>query len=310
MSAPVVAQGVCKRFGDLVAVDSLDLEIEPGECFGMLGPNGAGKSSTMRMIGCVSPITSGRLDVLGCDVRTRGREIKARIGVVPQEDNLDGELRVEENLLVYAGYFGLRRRAARGRTQELLEFMGLEDRAADLVRTLSGGMKRRLVIARALVNEPELILLDEPTTGLDPQARHHIWERLRHLRSSGATLLLTTHYMEEATHLCDRLVIMDRARVRILGTPRDLIRGQVPRHVVEVTRGGIDGDPVARLTHMLGPHATDLESFGDRIQIHTDDSRAVLDRLATAGVDDAAVFERMATLEDVFLRLVSPPEGT
>lgn len=187
--------------------------------------------------------------------------------------------------------------------------MGLEDRAGDLVRTLSGGMKRRLIIARALVNEPELVLLDEPTTGLDPQARHHIWERLRLLRRSGATLLLTTHYMEEATHLCDRLVIMDRARVRILGTPRDLIRGEVPRHVVEVARSGIDGDPVAHLSRILGQHAAELKSFDDRIQIHTDDSRAVLDCLVAAGVDAADIFERMATLEDVFLRLVSPLEG-
>lgn len=306
----VSATQLTKTYGDFVAVDRVDLEIHRGECFGILGPNGAGKSSTMRMVGCVSPVTSGELRVLGMDPGTSARRIKARLGVVPQEDNLDGELRVEENLVVYAGYFGISRRAALPRAEELLDFMDLGEKAGSLVRTLSGGMKRRLMIARALVNEPELVLLDEPTTGLDPQARHHIWERLRHLRRAGATLLLTTHYMEEASHLCDRLVIMDRARIQVMGVPRELIRAEVPRHVVEVSRSGIAGEPFIDLAALAGVDPGDVRVFDERVQIHTDDARKVITRLGDAGVPETDMFERMATLEDVFLRLVSEDEGT
>lgn len=307
--AVVSARSVTKRFGNFVAVDNLDLDVEAGECFGILGPNGAGKSSTMRMIGCVSPVSSGTLSVLGMDVRRDRRAIKANLGVVPQEDNLDDELTVAENLIVHAGYFGLHSARAKERVSELLAFMGLVTRADHYVRTLSGGMKRRLVIARALVNDPDLILLDEPTTGLDPQARHHIWERLRALRRSGATLLLTTHYMEEATHLCDRLVIMDEACVRVAGTPRELVQAQVPRHVVEVSRVELDGDPLERLGPLIGDVAEELQVFDDRVQIHTDDSRDVMERLVASGIDATALFERMATLEDVFLKLTGRLEA-
>ncbi|MFN8104681.1 MAG: ABC transporter ATP-binding protein [Acidimicrobiia bacterium] len=300
MSAAVIrASGLTKTFGDFVAVDGVDLEVQPGECFGMLGPNGAGKTSTMRMIGCVTPVTSGSLSVLGSDVTARGagRRVKARLGVVPQEDSLDEELTVEENLVVYARYFGIRTEVARQRAGEQLTFMSLADRAHDKVRTLSGGMKRRLVIARALVNDPDVVLLDEPTTGLDPQARHHIWDRLRTLGASGATLVLTTHYMEEATQLCDRLVIMDGGRVLVEGPPRELVRRCVPRHVVEVSRAALDGRAMPALD---GCEVIDLH---DRVLVHTDDGRAVVSALEGAGIDAEDVYARPASLEDVFLAL-------
>lgn len=294
----VVARGLTKRFGDFCAVDAIDLAVRRGECFGMLGPNGAGKTSTMRMIGCVTPVTGGSLEVLGVDVSAPGsaRRIKSRLGVVPQDDALDDELTVEENLVVYAGYFGIRRRPARARAAELLAFMSLGDRAGAKVRTLSGGMKRRLVIARSLVNDPELVLLDEPTTGLDPQARHHIWDRLRSLKEEGATLLLTTHYMEEAAQLCDRLVIMDRARILVEGSPRDVVAANVPRHVVEVPRSTLNG---RRIPDGLG----ETQELTDRILVHADDGRVVVAALDDTGIDTSAVMLRMATLEDVFLRL-------
>jgi len=236
MPPVIFAREVAKHYGDFVAVDALDFEVFSGECFGVLGPNGAGKTTTMRMVGCVSPLSAGSLEVFGKDVGLHPRQIKARLGVVPQEDCLDDDLSVIDNLIVHAGFFGMHRRAARARAQELLEWMSLGDRAENKVRVLSGGMRRRLVIARALVNEPDLILLDEPTTGLDPQARHHIWERLRSLRDAGVTLLLTTHYMEEAANLCDRLVIMDRAKMVLQGVPARLVREHLPSHVVEVPK--------------------------------------------------------------------------
>src|SRR5437660_389927 len=228
------ARGLVKRFGDFTAVDGIDFELRRGEAFGFLGPNGAGKSSTMRMIGCVSPPTGGELSILGLDPVADGAVIRARLGVVPQEDTLDLELTVRENLLVYGRYFGLSREVIRERTAHLLDFVQLSDRAGDQVEPLSGGMKRRLTIARSLINEPEILLLDEPTTGLDPQARHAVWDRLFRLKQQGVTLILTTHYMDEAEQLCDRLVVMDAGKIAAEGSPRELIGRYSTREVVEL----------------------------------------------------------------------------
>ena len=299
MSA-ISAQRLTKDYGSFRAVDAVEFDVTAGQCFGMLGPNGAGKTTTMSMIGCVTPMTSGELSVLGMDARTHVRKIKSRLGVVPQDDSLDDDLTVIENLVVYAGFFGIGRRNATAKAIELLEFMELGERRKSRVRELSGGMKRRLVIARALVNDPEMILLDEPTTGLDPQARQQIWERLEDLRSAGATLLLTTHYMEEAARLCDRLVIMDHARILVEGTPRDLIRAEIPRHVVEL--------PLNRAPAGLIAGDSDVDVRGDRLLIHTNDSTKVIADLVDAGVDDTQILERMAGLEDVFLRLTGKGE--
>ncbi len=221
--ALIEARALTKRFGGFVAVDGIDFRIEAGEAFGFLGPNGAGKSSTMRMIGCVSPVTGGTLRVLGLDPAVDGPRIRARLGVVPQEDNLDTELTVWDNLMIYGRYFDLARPEIRRRAEELLEFVQLSDRRDSRVDPLSGGMKRRLTIARALINQPEVLLLDEPTTGLDPQARHMLWERLYRLKQTGVTLVLTTHYMDEAEQLCDRLVIMDRGQIVAEGSPAALV---------------------------------------------------------------------------------------
>src|SRR5919198_1721556 len=228
------AHGLTKRFGELVAVDAVDFDVAPGEAFGFLGPNGAGKTSTMRMIGCVSPVTEGTLRVLGMDPEADGPRIRARIGVVPQADTLDMELTVFENLLIYGRYFDLNHKEAGRRANELLEFVQLDERKADKVEPLSGGMKRRLTIARSLINEPDLLLLDEPTTGLDPQARHLLWDKLYRLKQRGVTLVLTTHYMDEAEQLCDRLVVMDKAKIVAEGSPRELIERYSTREVVEL----------------------------------------------------------------------------
>src|SRR6266853_923284 len=230
----VHARGLTKRFGSFTAVDGIDFDLQRGEAFGFLGPNGAGKSSTMRMIGCVSPPSAGELSILGLDPVADGPAIRSRLGVVPQEDTLDVELTVRENLLIYGRYFGLRRDVIRERTARLLDFVQLSDRADDRVEPLSGGMKRRLTIARSLISEPELLLLDEPTTGLDPQARHVVWDRLYRLKQQGVTLVLTTHYMDEAEQLCDRLVIMDQAKIVAEGSPRDLIERYSTKEVLEV----------------------------------------------------------------------------
>src|ERR1700675_1041949 len=232
--ALIEGRGLTKRFGEFVAVAGIDVKVEPGEAFGFLGPNGAGKTSTMRMIACVSPITGGELRVLGMDPATDGPRIRARLGVVPQEDTLDLELTVRENLLIYGRYFGLARSVIRERADELIDFVQLSDRSGDRVDELSGGMRRRLTIARALINRPALMLLDEPTTGLDPQARHLVWERLYQLKRQGVTLVLTTHYMDEAEQLCDRLVIMDGGRIVAEGSPRALIERYVTREVLEL----------------------------------------------------------------------------
>ena len=293
----IEAQGLTKRYGDFTAVDGIDFAVARGETFGFLGPNGAGKSSTMRMIGAVSPPSGGTLRVLGQDPEHDGSEIRQRLGVVPQEDNLDLELDVGENLLVYGRFFGLPRDEIRRRSDELLEFVQLTDRREARVDSLSGGMKRRLTIARALVNSPELMLLDEPTTGLDPQARHALWDRLYRLKQQGVTLVLTTHYMDEAEQLCDRLVIMDQAKIVAEGSPRELIERFVEREVVELRFGTQNGHPAL---DDLGDH---VEVLQDRIVIGADDGDAVVDQVHARGLHPETVLVRRSTLEDVFLRL-------
>jgi len=296
--APLIeAHDLTKRYGEFVAVDGIDFSVERGETFGFLGPNGAGKSSTMRMIGAVSPASGGTLRVLGRDPDRDGPEIRSRLGVVPQDDNLDLELDVGENLHVYGRFFGLPRDEIRRRTDELLEFVHLADRRESRVDSLSGGMKRRLTIARALINEPELMLLDEPTTGLDPQARHALWDRLYRLKQRGVTLVLTTHYMDEAEQLCDRLVVMDRAKIVAEGSPRELIERYVEREVVELRFGDRNGGP------SFDGLADHVEVLQDRVVIGTDDGDAVVDAVHARGLAPETVLVRRATLEDVFLRL-------
>jgi len=296
----VCARGLTKRFGDFTAVDGIDVDVRRGEAFGFLGPNGAGKSSTMRMIGCVSPVTSGTLRVLGMDPAADGPRIRARLGVVPQEDSLDLELSVRENLLVYGRYFGLSRRVVRERADRLLEFVQLADRADSKVEPLSGGMKRRLTIARSLVNEPELMLLDEPTTGLDPQARHALWDRLFRLKQQGVTLILTTHYMDEAEQLCDRLVVMDKARIVAEGSPRQLIERYSTREVVEVR---FEPDEHDAMAGKLADLADRVEVLPDRLLLYTDSGDAAATAVHERGLHPIGVLVRRSTLEDVFLRL-------
>jgi lipooligosaccharide transport system ATP-binding protein len=294
----IEARGLTKTFGDFTAVDSIDFEVRRGETFGFLGPNGAGKTSTMRMIGAVSPVTAGTLRVLGLDPATHGPEIKARMGVVPQQDTLDFELTVYENILVYGRYFGIPKEVVRSRAEELLEFVQLSERRDSKAEPLSGGMKRRLTIARGLVNEPELLLLDEPTTGLDPQARHVLWDRLYRLKQQGVTQVLTTHYMDEAEQLCDRLVVMDRAKIVAVGSPRELIDRYVQREVVELRFAGepsVDGK--------LDGLGERLEVLADRILIGTDDGDATAHAVHERGVPVESVLVRRSTLEDVFLTL-------
>ncbi|MFA9444860.1 ABC transporter ATP-binding protein [Egicoccus sp. AB-alg6-2] len=300
-TGPMVhAQGLVKRFGDFTAVAGIDVEVAPGEAFGFLGPNGAGKSSTMRMIGAVSPVTEGRLRVLGRDPATHGPEIRARLGVVPQEDALDLELTLTENLLIYGRYFDLPRKVLRERIGELLDFVQLTDRRHAKVESLSGGMKRRLVIARSLINDPELILLDEPTTGLDPQARHVLWDRLYRLKQRGVTLILTTHYMDEAEQLCDRLVVMDGGRIVAQGSPRQLIQTHTSREVVEL-RFAVGAQEVA--LERLDGIADRVEVLPDRVLLSTDDADATLAEVVGRGLAPAATVTRRSTLEDVFLHL-------
>ena len=269
----IQARGLVKRFGDFTAVDGIDVEVQPGEAFGFLGPNGAGKSSTMRMIGCVSPPTGGELRILGLDPRRDGPAIRARLGVCPQTDNLDPELTVRENLTTYARYFGIPRKVARERAAELLDFVQLTERANSKVEPLSGGMKRRLTIARALVNEPEIVLLDEPTTGLDPQARHLVWERLFRLKQQGVTLVLTTHYMDEAEQLCDRLVVMDGGRIVAEGSPRALIERYSTREVVELR---FPTESQEEFADKLTGIAERIEVLPDRILLYVDNGDAAL----------------------------------
>jgi lipooligosaccharide transport system ATP-binding protein len=298
--ALVQAKALVKRFGEFEAVRGIDVEVRRGEAFGFLGPNGAGKSSTMRMIACVSPRTDGDLKVLGLDPEVAGPRIRARLGVVPQQDNLDVELTVRENLLIYGRYFGLSRAAARRKAAELLEFAQLGDRADDKVDPLSGGMKRRLTIARSLVNDPELLLLDEPTTGLDPQARHLLWDRLFRLKAQGTTLIVTTHYMDEAEQLCDRLVVMDHGRIAAEGSPAELIGRYSTREVVELRFAA--GQQVAAAEQIEGL-AERVEVLPDRVLLYSDDGEDTLERAHSRGARPLSSLVRRSSLEDVFLRL-------
>ena len=300
--APLIeATALTKRFGSFVAVDGIDFQVQPGEAFGFLGPNGAGKTSTMRMIACVSPISGGALTVLGSDPVREGPAIRARLGVVPQEDNLDTELSVADNLIIYGRYFGISRSVLRDRVAELLDFVQLTDRADSKVDPLSGGMKRRLTIARALVNEPDLILLDEPTTGLDPQARHLVWERLYQLKQRGVTQVLTTHYMDEAERLCDRLVVMDNGRIVDEGSPAELIERHVTREVVELRL--TDAAENATMAEAMIRSGNRTESLTDRVLVYADDGDALVAHLLAEGLHPVSVLVRRSTLEDVFLIL-------
>jgi lipooligosaccharide transport system ATP-binding protein len=297
----VRATGLTKRFGNFTAVDGISFELRRGEAFGFLGPNGAGKSSTMRMIGCVSPPSGGDLTILGMDPVSRGPAIRARLGVVPQEDRLDEELTVRENLLIYGRYFGLSRAVIADRTDRLLDFVQLSERGDDQVEPLSGGMKRRLTIARSLINEPDILLLDEPTTGLDPQARHVVWDRLFRLKQQGVTLILTTHYMDEAEQLCDRLVVMDRGKIAAEGSPRELIDTYSTREVLELRFLPAEHDHAAEV--VAGTKADRMEVLADRILLYVADGDAALTQVRSLGLEPLASLVRRSSLEDVFLRL-------
>ena len=296
----VVGRGLSKNFGEFTAVDNIDFQIQAGEVFGFLGPNGAGKSSTMRMIGATSPATSGYLRVLGMDPMTQGVKIRARLGVVPQEDNLDRELSVYENLLTYGRYFNIPRADIDRRTSELLEFVQLSERRDSRVDPLSGGMKRRLIIARGLINQPELLILDEPTTGLDPQARHVVWDRLYQLKQEGVTLIITTHYMDEAEQLCDRLVVMDKGRIVAEGSPKALIERYSTRDVLEMRFEDQDQE---RAMPIIVKVAVRTENLPDKVMIYTDNADEAVARLSRRGVHPISTLIRRSTLEDVFLRL-------
>jgi lipooligosaccharide transport system ATP-binding protein len=297
----IQASGLTKRFGDFTAVDGIDFELRQGEAFGFLGPNGAGKSSTMRMIGCVSPPTGGKLTILGMDPVTDGPVIRARLGVVPQEDTLDVELTVRENLLIYGRYFGLSRAVIAERTARLLDFVQLSERADDQVEPLSGGMKRRLTIARSLINEPEILILDEPTTGLDPQARHVVWDRLFRLKQQGVTLILTTHYMDEAEQLCDRLVVMDGGKIAAEGSPRQLIETYSTPEVLELRFHTFEHDQAAE--KLANAPAERLEVLADRILLYVANGDGALAAVRGLRLEPLTSLVRRSTLEDVFLRL-------
>ncbi|HEY6424834.1 MAG TPA: ABC transporter ATP-binding protein [Pseudonocardiaceae bacterium] len=303
-AALVHARGLRKRFGAVEAVRGIDVDVQPAEVFGFLGPNGAGKSSTMRMIACVSPRSAGELQVLGMDPDTEGPKIRARLGVVPQQDNLDTELSVRDNLHIYGRYFGMSRAAVRAKAVELLDFAQLTDRAADSVEMLSGGMKRRLTIARSLVNDPELMLLDEPTTGLDPQARHLLWDRLFRLKQQGVTLIITTHYMDEAEQLCDRLVVMDGGLIVAEGSPGELIARYSTREVLELRLPPGDQH---RWLKALDGLVERSEELADRLLLYTPDGEAALSAAHQRGVRPVSSLVRRSTLEDVFLRLTGRP---
>jgi lipooligosaccharide transport system ATP-binding protein len=296
----IVAQNLVKKYKDFAAVDGISFDVARGESFGLLGPNGAGKSTTMRMVGAVSTRTSGDLSIVGLDPNQYGPEIRSRLGVVPQADNLDTELRVRENLLVYGRYFGLPRKRVAERADELLAFAQLEGKAKAKVDDLSGGMKRRLTIARALINDPKILLLDEPTTGLDPQARHILWDRLFRLKEQGTTLLLTTHYMDEAEQLCDRLVVVDKGAIMAEGSPAELIRRYSTREVLEVRFGSNRNPEVAQQIDGIGER---VEVLPDRVLVYTDNGEAALVRITEAGLHPITSLVRRSSLEDVFLRL-------
>ncbi len=300
LSPLIHARGLTKRFGDFTAVDAIDFDVAPGQAFGFLGPNGAGKTSTMRMVACISPVTAGTLSVLGMDPAADGSSIRARLGVVPQADTLDMELTVRENLIIYGRYFDLSYAECRRRADELLEFVHLTEKADSQVEPLSGGMKRRLTIARALINEPSVLLLDEPTTGLDPQARHLVWERLYSLKRQGVTLILTTHYMDEAEQLCDRLVVMDKAQIVAEGSPQSLIDEYSSREVLELRFE--DGER-PQLEGRLEGIIERVEQLPDRTLLYSDDGEAAAEALHADGVRPISQLVRRSSLEDVFLRL-------
>jgi len=290
-------KALCKSYAGQRVVDDIDLQVQRGECFGLLGPNGAGKTTTLRMMLGMTPVDSGELKLLGQLISPRSHQIRQRIGVVPQMDNLDPDFSVIENLLTYASYFNLSGKAVSQRIQDLLEFAHLTQKADAQIDSLSGGMKRRLTLARALINDPELLILDEPTTGLDPQARQHIWQRLRELRHSGHTLILTTHYMEEAQRLCDRIAIMDHGKVIVQGSPQELIETHTEPHVIEVM-----GEDVERWQQQFLPNnLLRLEMLGESLFIYTEDEKPVIEELCKSNHQD--FIHRRANLEDVFLKM-------
>ncbi|WP_309074638.1 ABC transporter ATP-binding protein [Paenarthrobacter sp.] len=302
MNRPLVisARNLTKAYGDLTAVDNISFDVPAGESFGLLGPNGAGKSTTMKMIGGVSQRTSGTLNIMGLDPESHGPEVRAHLGVVPQQDNLDEELKVRENLIVYGRYFGLPLSYLRPKADELLEFAQLTDKANSKVDALSGGMKRRLTIARSLINEPRILLLDEPTTGLDPQARHILWDRLFRLKESGVTLILTTHYMDEAEQLCDRLIVVDKGRIMAEGSPAALIREHSSREVLELRFGSERNATIGVELQGIGER---LETLPDRVLVYAHDGEAALEQVTARGLHPLTSLVRRSSLEDVFLRL-------
>jgi len=293
----IQAESLTKKFGDLVAVDNIDFKVFKGECFGFLGPNGAGKTTTMKMVHCVLPLTAGKLTVAGMNVTMQAREIKKMIGVAPQEDNLDPDFTVFHNLMVYARYFDVPQEEARRRSEELLKFVQLDEKRSVIIDQLSAGMKRRLILARALINEPQILILDEPTTGLDPQARHLIWDKIKSLQKQGVTIVLTTHYMEEAAQLCDRTLIMDYGKIIEEGTPSDLIKKHVGEEVLEVAYD----EAVLKFLRNAFPDAR-LEVVSDRIQVFTNQPKGVFSQILSKFSFKAAMI-RDANLEDVFLKL-------
>ncbi len=301
MSEPLIrARGLTKTYGDFVAVDNIDFDVAKGESFGFLGPNGAGKSTTMRIIGATSVRTSGTLTILGKDPEVNGPQIRAHLGVVPQQDNLDNELTVSENIFIYGRYFGLSSSFINKKIPELLEFAQLEEKKDTKVEALSGGMKRRLTIARSLVSEPDILMLDEPTTGLDPQARHILWDRLFRLKEQGVTLLITTHYMDEAEQLCDRLIVMDRGKIMAEDSPSQLIKTYSTKEVLEVRFGS---DRNQEMVDVLRPLADRIEVLPDRILLYATDGEQLLEQIAAKGIHPNTSLVRRSSLEDVFLRL-------
>jgi lipooligosaccharide transport system ATP-binding protein len=296
----IVARGLTKTYGDFIAVDGIDFDVAKGESFGFLGPNGAGKSTTMRIIGATSVRTSGTLTILGKDPEVNGPQIRAHLGVVPQQDNLDVELTVSENIFIYGRYFGLSSSFINKKIPELLEFAQLEEKKDTKVQALSGGMKRRLTIARSLVSEPDILMLDEPTTGLDPQARHILWDRLFRLKEQGVTLLITTHYMDEAEQLCDRLIVMDKGKIMAENSPAQLIKDYSTKEVLEVRFGS---DRNQEMVEILRPLAERIEVLPDRILLYAEDGEHLLEKIAAKGIHPNTSLVRRSSLEDVFLRL-------
>ena len=298
--ALISARGLTKRYGDFTAVDAIDFDDAKGESFGLLGPNGAGKSTTMRIIAATSQRTSGTITILGRDPEEHGPQIRAHLGVVPQQDNLDTELTVTENLFIYGRYFGLSKKFIRTKIEELLEFAQLEEKRDVKVDALSGGMKRRLTIARALVSEPDILMLDEPTTGLDPQARHILWDRLFRLKELGVTLVITTHFMDEAEQLCDRLVVMDKGKIMAEGSPLELIKTYSTKEVLEVRFGS---DRNKEIAPTLRAMCSRMEELPDRILMYVEDGEALLEEILNKKLHPTTSLVRRSSLEDVFLRL-------